>query len=51
MAACYTGEGTKIMKVGKARDKRTAGEIGTQPGLGKNQGLAYSNFHHHTHVL
>lgn len=30
MAACYTGEGVRVMKVGNARDKRTAGEFGTQ---------------------
>ena len=38
------GEGTRVMTVGKVRDKRTAGEFGTQPGLGWNQGLAYSKF-------
>lgn len=44
MAACYAGEGMRVMTVGKARDKRTAGEFGMQPGLGRNEGLAYSKF-------
>lgn len=44
MATCYTGEGLRVMTVGKVRDKRTAGEFGTQPGLGRDQGLPYSKF-------
>lgn len=50
MAACCTGEGIRVMKVGRASDRRTAGGTGTQPGLGRNQGLTYSNFRHHTRV-
>lgn len=42
MAACYAAEGMTVMTGGKARDKRTAVEFGMQPGLGTNEGIAYS---------